>query len=430
MDGRLTQPKVDGYIQWMRRNDPFGMTGQCYDAESRKLLDEFFALLRQIAPVSQNGAKILWLRAERGPIEDFGSIEDEIAEGNYETEDEFITEWKSWFPDEIKWYQLQAVEDEAAGYRAIMLRHSYVIVQNKRREPAGFPMEISEFVHWLIDGVKDCIDMLKAGTYNDFVRENLPPQHRTGTICRKDFWNVWPEARADFFKNISSTDVAEFIEKASLQPEDYKAISGRLPSMTANDFFQFCAMGYAENSYNGCDNSPKEQYYLHADGRDEGLRDINADSPEAFHSWLHDREQGGHPWEVCRGGNSTHIDLQVVEDARGYFLFLAGDAWNRTIETVKFYLALARANIPVYLAKAYLLADRLAEKEKIGIVPEGVFPSYCESLFPGKNIIDYMNLPDEDREKFLPYCTWYEGKNVALAQIGCELAECNEPQVQ
>ena len=115
MNGRLTQPKVDGYIQWMRRNDPFGMTGQCYDAESRKLLDEFFALLRQIAPVSQNGAKILWLRAERGPIEDFGSIEDEIAEGNYETEDEFITEWKSWFPDEIKWYQLQAVEDEAAG---------------------------------------------------------------------------------------------------------------------------------------------------------------------------------------------------------------------------------------------------------------------------------------------------------------------------
>lgn len=108
MNGRLTQPKVDGYIQWMRRNDPFGMTDQCYDAESCKLLDEFFALLRQIAPISQNGAKILWLRAERGPIEDFGSIEDEIAEGNYETEDEFITEWKSWFPDEIKWYQLQA----------------------------------------------------------------------------------------------------------------------------------------------------------------------------------------------------------------------------------------------------------------------------------------------------------------------------------
>ena len=53
-----------------------------------------------------------------------------------------------------------------------------------------------------------------------------------------------------------------------------------------------------------------------------------------------------------------------MEDTRGYFLYLAGAAWNRTMETVKFYLALTRANIPVYLAEAKMLADRLAEKEK------------------------------------------------------------------
>ena len=107
-------------------------------------------------------------------------------------------------------------------------------------------------------------------------------------------------------------------------------------------------MGYAENKYSGCDKSPKEQYYLHADGRDDGLQDIDADSPEAFREWLHNRERfGGHPWEVCRGGNSTHIDLRVMEDDRGYFLYLVGDAWSRTIETVKFYLALTRANIPL-----------------------------------------------------------------------------------
>ena len=94
-----------------------------------------------------------------------------------------------------------------------------------------------------------------------------------------------------------------------------------------------------------------------------------------------------------------------MEDARGYFLYLAGAAWNRTIETVKFYLALTRANIPVYLAE-----------EKIGIVPEGVLPAYCGSWFPNEHIIDYMNLPSEDREKFLPFCTWYEERPAALAQ--------------
>ena len=86
------------------------------------------------------------------------------------------------------------------------------------------------------------------------------------------------------------------------------------------------------------------------------------------------------------------------------------------METIKFYLALTRANIPVYLAEAKMLADRLAEEEKIGIVPEGVLPAYCGSWFPNEHIIDYMNLPSEDREKFLPFCTWYEERPAALAQ--------------
>ena len=239
------------------------------------------------------------------------------------------------------------------------------------------------------------------------------------TDSRKNITYTTPEGRKcrDSKLHISPADVAEFIERATAQEENYAAMKDRLQAMTANDFFRFCAMGYAENKYDGCGKTPKEQYVLHADGRDEGLQDIDADSPEAFHAWLHDRDRcGGHPWEVCRGGNSTHVDLRVMEDMRGYFLYLAGAAWNRTMETVKFYLALTRANIPVYLAEAKMLADRLAEEEKIGIVPEGVLPAYCGSWFPNEHIIDYMNLPSEDREKFLPFCTWYEERPAALAQ--------------
>ena len=263
----MTQPKIDGYISWLRRNDHFGMTSCIYDDKSQKLLDELFALLEQIAPESPNGVRTLWLRAERGPIEDFGNAAEEIAEGNYDSEEEFVNAWKSWFPEDVKWYHFQAVEDKAEGYRAVAVRHSYVIVQDKRREPAGWPCEISEFVQWLVDGVRSCIEMLKAGTYNDVVRENLPPQHRTGTIRRRDFWNVWPDARADFFKDISPADVTEFIERVSAQEENYAAMKDRLQAMTANDFFRFCAMGYAENNYDGCDKPPREQYALHADGR-------------------------------------------------------------------------------------------------------------------------------------------------------------------
>ena len=415
MNGKLTQPKVDHYIHWLSRNDHFGMYDNVYDAQSCKLLDELFELLEQIKPVSGNGSRALWLRAERGPIEDFGNAEEEIAEGYYESEEEFISEWKAWFPNEVQWYLLQAVEQKEEGYRAVTLRHDFVIVVDKRREAKGFPNEITPFVQWIVDGVKECIEMLKAGTYNDFVRDNLPPEHRTGTIRRKDFWDVWPEERKEFFKDISADDVAEFIGKASAQPDDYRKFKSCLSSITANDFFRFCAMGYAENKYDGCDRTPKEQYYLHADGRDDGLKDIDADSPEAFRDWLLDRNNhGGHPWEVCRGGNSTHVSLCVVDDEQGYFLYLAGDAWTRTIETVKFYLALTRAGVPVYLDEAHTLADRLAETEKIGIVPEGIRPAYCENFFPKEHIIDFMNLPYDDREKFIPFCTWYDEKLIEL----------------
>ena len=213
MSGELTQPKVDQYIHWLSRDDHFGMHGCVYDDKSDKLLDEFFELIEQIAPVSKNGVRALWLRAERGPIEDYGNAEEEVACGDFDSVEEFIEEWKAWFPDEIKWYQLQAVQLKDEGYRAVMLGHKYVIVQDKRREPAGFPNEISEFVQWLIDGVKECIEMLKAGTYNGFIKENLPPEHRTGKILRKHYWDVWPEARKEFFEDISAEDVAEFIRK-------------------------------------------------------------------------------------------------------------------------------------------------------------------------------------------------------------------------
>lgn len=199
MHKKLTQPKVDHYIHWLSRDDHFGMHGCVYDDKSDKLLDEFFELIDQIAPVSKNGVRALWLRAERGPIEDYGNAEEEVACGDFDSVEQFIEEWKAWFPDEIKWYQLQAVQLKDEGYRAVMLGHKYVIVQDKRREPAGFPNEIPEFVQWLIEGVKECIEMLKSGTYNDFIKENLPPEHRIGKILRKHYWDVWPEARKEYF---------------------------------------------------------------------------------------------------------------------------------------------------------------------------------------------------------------------------------------
>ncbi len=56
-------------------------------------------------------------------------------------------------------------------------------------------------------------------------------------------------------------------------------------------------------------------YARYADGRHDGLLDINPASEQEFADWIDgthpERGMGGHPWEIKRGGNTTHIDLIV-----------------------------------------------------------------------------------------------------------------------
>ena len=415
MSAKMTAPQIDNYIDWLGHIHYREVSCRfSYDKKAYRLIDQIFEVVRKIAPTRNNDVRELWLTAERGPIEDFGDIDELLADGTVESREEFEAWWHERYPEETCWYQFSAVEDAEIGYRAIFIGQKFVIEVDERKEK-DYPNEISEFAQWILDALNAAYKKLQDGTYNDFVDSNLPPQHRTGTLVRKYLWDAFPDARTSFFKNISPADVAEFVKYASEQDSDRRRLTNHLKEMTANDFFSFCALGYKENNYEGCELTPREQYYKHADGRDDGLGEIDGDSPEAFHEWYNDRNHhGGHPWEVCRGGNSTHVSLYVHEDENGYTLTVAGDAWTRTIESVKFYLALHRAGLPVYMMEATALADRLTEKEKIGIVPEGVMPAYCHSYFPNEHIIDFMNLPDENREELLPHCVWQKEPVVSL----------------
>jgi hypothetical protein len=89
--------------------------------------------------------------------------------------------------------------------------------------------------------------------------------------------------------------------------------------MTAHDFFEYCRIAYisAQRKDDLLDDSlsGREMYKRYADGRDEGLLEIDENSPQEFADWLDGKHPaksiGGHPWEIKRGGNTTHIDLFV-----------------------------------------------------------------------------------------------------------------------
>ncbi len=412
----MKAPGVKHYIHVLKSHNYRSVdNSSSYDEHTYELLDEIFELLKRVSPVSHNGAWELWFTVERGTIEDFGDFKEMLEDGEVESREEFEQFWKDEFPNETEWYRFTAVEDIDIGYRAISVGNKFVIEDDSRKQRTTFPYDISEFTEWIRDSIKNCIADLENGTYNERIQRELPPQHRTGTIIRKYLWDVFPEARESFFKDISHLDIDEFVKCANEQTDNPTDLKGRISRMTANDFYAYCALGYKANNYEGTDLPLRIQYEKHADGRDDGLGEIDPGSAEDFHAWLCDRNlRGGHPWEVCRGGNLTHISLHVGIDGDGYYLSVAGDAWSRTIESVKFYLALRREGLPVFMHEAKILADRLTGKEKIGIVPDGVMPAYCESLFPGEKVIDFMNLPYENRDEMVKHCVWYQEKEVLL----------------
>ena len=95
---------------------------------------------------------------------------------------------------------------------------------------------------------------------------------------------------------------------------------------------------------------------------------------------------------------------------------MAGSSWGRSVETVKFYLALMAHNIPIYLYDGREIAAMLAGQDWIGIVPEGVIPRYCDSYFSGEGkMLQFMNLPWEETEAVIEAAVWYPVDEVLLA---------------
>ena len=50
---------------------------------------------------------------------------------------------------------------------------------------------------------------MKEGTYNEDVNDNLNARQRTGTISRKDYWDIFPERKDSYLSDYSRYDIGE-----------------------------------------------------------------------------------------------------------------------------------------------------------------------------------------------------------------------------
>jgi len=259
-------------------------------------------------------------------------------------------------------------------------------------------------------------DWIKA---NKRVQEQYPLNRRFGivpnSLIRTSLTDIY---RID--KELGKTKSRKFIRLVE-NGYFFKEENSIAESMTAKDYFEYCRIAYIagkrKDDHVDKSLSGQEMYKQYADGRHEGLLDIEENSKQDFSDWTDGkhpkRVSGGHPWEIKRGGNTTHIDLSVYRPSsyrkEGFKIELRGAAINRLVETIKMFLAISDASLPISIANPEGIRKRLLAQDNIGITPcYDSLHRASQHFRDGQHVYDVLHYDDLGRYKrrITPFITW------------------------
>ena len=390
------------------------------DETSEQLLRKLFSVTAPIKPIGDDDLKVLWVQVKRPSLTQYR----EYYEDRTTPHDEMKSRYLQDFPDKLCWYKLRLVrhgkgDDEFFGG---FIDNSYILSINDSNAK-GWPVDASELLEWLIEQATDAVERIKAGTYNTEISENLPKRYRYGRILRKDYWDIYPEEREYYLSAFTQPEIDDFIAleaelKEGLYKKGYPANAWE--SMTARQYFEACAVVYktldlplrdkwkffdsdAEHERYG-ETTPKEMFYMFADGRDNGLRNVPMDDANELNLWLEDKGEyydfnGSHPWEILPSHSLSHsMHLGISHDPNRKFLFLSGDKLERSRQTIRAYLALRKAGYPVELVNGDQMIARLKETDYIEIMPY-----YCISGYGSteSDMLDAITLDDGEKPELV-----------------------------
>jgi hypothetical protein len=130
---------------------------------------------------------------------------------------------------------------------------------------------------------------------------------------------------------------------------------------------------------------------------------------------LYVRNDSWHLGYLFRTGEISETEYEERLARAGYYFVINGK--YREWESIRFFVALRAAGLPVVLDDADEIAAKFDGTGYIGIVPHRLFPAYCEELYPDRygHVIDFRHLYDEDKD-LLPYVEWLPEEEAELEQ--------------
>ena len=258
-------------------------------------------------------------------------------------------------------------------------------------------------------------DWIKA---NKKVREEYPFRNRYGVVPHSIIRASLPAVyRLDSDLGKESTMAFERLFEDGFFN---KADNTEIQTMTAADYFRYCRIAYIagkrDDEHVDDNMSGREMYARFADGRHEGLLEMDPGSAEEFADWIDGKHPkrtiGGHPWEIKRGGNTTHIDLTVSRPhyrKEGFKVELRAEATGRLAETVRMFMAIRELGLPISIAHPEAVRKRLLAQDNIGIVPSYASLHRANQHFStSDDVFDVMHYDDLGRYKrrITPFITW------------------------
>ncbi len=377
-------PEIDLLIESARRY----RSAESASPEVLERLRACHAVLEEIEPLNSGSDSIwhLWITTERGRLQDFGDYEEYRDFGEVESREEFQELWRIEYPDEIQWRRLGVIRyrDRLFFQLGNRLEFDVDLESGKFSGVDVAEDECRRLVLWLLDSIGGEVRrfLRDPDAYNRDIEHRLPLSRRLGRVRRRSLWERSAEVhRLD--EELGMENLVRF-RRIVREMDDQAAVE----EMTLVDFLGFCAICYRANAYRfESGMTPRQMYRAMADNRDDGLLEIPPDDPAAFSRWYREGRLGGHPWEICRGGNRTHISLYVSPCDGGWQLRLAGFSTARAVETARMALALSEHGAPFVLEWRQEMLRMLAGDDLLGIVPEDIPLGYNHGEFPEEDRI-------------------------------------------